>query len=285
MIATDTTVTNKEFEALAQKVDLAFKEIDTFSREDRLKALTLKNSIEEFHKYGLTKIIQRLKADPRGKELLFELVDDPAVYALFVMHDLIKIDMTTRVNRALELVRPYMQLHSGGVEALEVKEGTLYLKLLGACKGRSESATTLRNLVEETLKEHVPEIINIIEIPEEPAKGLIQVASLQKSKKSGWLKGPAFEEVSEGKPYCFEIGDSSFLLVKIGEQLGAFRNRCAHKGLSLERAVIDLEDGTLTCPWHGHRYDAFTGQCLTAPQEGLESVQIGIIEDYIWVMP
>ncbi len=280
---TVTITPNLEFEALAQKVDHAFREIDSFSGQDHAKVLALKAAIEEFHKYGLTKIIQHLKADPRGKELLFELVDEPGVYALFVMHDLIKVDLATRVNRALEQIRPYMQSHGGGVELVEVQADTLYLKLLGACKGCSESANTFRNLVEETLREHAPEIINIIEVPEEPVRELIPVATLKKSKKSGWLKGPALENVPEGKPYCFNIEDTDILLVKIGEQLSAFRNRCAHQGLSLERAIVDTQEGTLTCPWHGHRYDAFTGEGLSSPQYSLESLQVGVIEGYIWV--
>ncbi len=39
--------------------------------------------INSHSKIGLTKIVQRLKADRRGKELLFELVDEPSVYALW----------------------------------------------------------------------------------------------------------------------------------------------------------------------------------------------------------
>jgi nitrite reductase/ring-hydroxylating ferredoxin subunit len=138
-------------------------------------------------------------------------------------------------------------------------------------------------VVEETLKEQVPEIVNIIEVPEEPAGGVIAVASLQKSKKSGWLKGPAFDEVPEGKPYCFNIEETEILLIKIGEQLSAFRNRCAHQGMPLERATIDVDEGTLTCPLHGHRYDVFTGEGLSNPGDALESLQVGFTDGYIWI--
>ena len=37
--------------------------------------MDLKAAVEGFHREGLLRVVRRLKEDPRGKELLFELVD------------------------------------------------------------------------------------------------------------------------------------------------------------------------------------------------------------------
>ena len=110
------TLTIDDFEQLAQRADQAFAEVNTLPADIRMKALALKSAIEEFHKVGLTQIVRTLKADPRGKELLFELADQPAVYALFSMHGLVRADLRTQVSRVIEMVRPYLQFARRGCE-------------------------------------------------------------------------------------------------------------------------------------------------------------------------
>lgn len=75
---------------LAEQVDRAIAEVSALEPEIRAKALALKSIIEEFHRSGLTAIVRKLKADPRGKELLFELADDPRVYALLTLHGIVR---------------------------------------------------------------------------------------------------------------------------------------------------------------------------------------------------
>ena len=101
-------LTVADFETLAHKVDASLTEVNALPVEVRNKALALKAAIEEFHKVGLTHIVQTLKRDPAGKEILFGLVDEPSVLALFSMHGLVRADLKTQVNRVLEMVRPYL---------------------------------------------------------------------------------------------------------------------------------------------------------------------------------
>lgn len=122
------TLINEDFETLAERVDRTVDEVRELDSEGRIKAMAIKQSIEDFHKIGLTKIVQRLKADPRGKEFLFELVDEPSVYALFAMHGIVRANVSTRVSRVIEMVRPYMQSHGGDVELVEVQTDTVFCK-------------------------------------------------------------------------------------------------------------------------------------------------------------
>lgn len=90
---------------LAGQVDRAIAEVSALEPEIRAKALALKSIIEEFHRSGLTAIVRKLKADPRGKELLFELADDPRVYALLTLHGIVRTPPPEEETGPLELVQ------------------------------------------------------------------------------------------------------------------------------------------------------------------------------------
>jgi Fe-S cluster biogenesis protein NfuA/nitrite reductase/ring-hydroxylating ferredoxin subunit len=281
-----TAATRSEFELLAERVDAAIASVRKLDPAPQAEAMALKSALEALHKAGLTKIVQKLKLDPRGKELLFELVDIPEVFALFTLHGLVRADLKTRVSRVIEMVRPYMQSHGGDVELVDVSEDTVFLKLAGSCNGCSMSAVTLRNGVEEALKEHVPEITKIEVIPDEPSAAIIPLSSLTSGgQPGGWIDGPHADDLKDGKPFRMDTEKANILIIKMAGRLQAFRNACAHQGLPLDGGMVDLESGTIACPWHGFRYDCMTGECLTAPHAQLESFPLRVENGVIKVRP
>jgi Fe-S cluster biogenesis protein NfuA/nitrite reductase/ring-hydroxylating ferredoxin subunit len=273
------TPANSNLEQLAEKADKALAEVHALPSETQTKALALKNAIEELHKLGLTRIVQRLKEDAHGKELLFALVDDPAVYALFVMHGLVREDLRTRVERVLETVRPYMQSHGGDVELTDVTPDTVFVRLSGSCNGCSMSAVTLRNTVEEALREHLPQIQSVEVVPNEPEpSGFVPLDALSAPPRvdPGWAIGPSASSVIEAEPFRWDIEGTSILIVRFHDRLQAFRNECAHLGMPLDGGRINPETGVLTCPWHGFRYDCTNGECLTVPEAQLEALPLRV---------
>ncbi|MDW8215773.1 MAG: hypothetical protein RMJ55_19660, partial [Roseiflexaceae bacterium] len=64
-------------ERLALRIDQAAAAVNKLDDQARERALELQRAVEAFHKEALTLVVRRLKDDPRGKELLFEMVDDP----------------------------------------------------------------------------------------------------------------------------------------------------------------------------------------------------------------
>lgn len=283
------TITGAElsFEQLAEQVDQAVAAVNQLDDKGKQQALALKAAIEAFHKMGLTKIVQRLKADPRGKELLFDLVDEPSVYTLFAMHGLVRADLPMRVSRVLDSVRPYMQSHGGDVEFVRIEGTTAFVKLHGACNGCSMSAVTLREGVEEALFTHVPEIKAVEVVPNEPGPALITVDALLATldADNGWRQGPPVEAVPTGRLYPLEIDDQSLLLINLNNQVAAYRNACAHQGLPLHNGLLDATTGVITCPWHGWCFDATSGECYTAPSAQLEPFPVQVRDGYIWVRP
>jgi Fe-S cluster biogenesis protein NfuA/nitrite reductase/ring-hydroxylating ferredoxin subunit len=278
---------DSELAQRAKAVETALTEVKGMPIDHRTRAIALKDAVEAFHKAGLTQIVRTLKADPRGMELLLELVDDPNVYALFAMHGIVKADLRTRVARVVETVRPYTQSHGGDVELVDVKDGTVYVKMAGACNGCSMSAVTLRNGVEEALKEQCPEITAIEVVPNEPTAAVIPLVTLQRGgANAGWLTGPAVSELSEGKPFRMELKDGkSLVLLRFDDQISAFHNECAHQGLPIDGGMVDRESRTITCPWHGFRFDCMSGECLTAPQAQLEQVPVRVDDGVVMVRP
>lgn len=283
-------VTIDSLEQLAERVDKAIAEVQTLEPDVRAKALSLKSAIEEFHKAGLTHIVRTLKGDPNGKQLLFDLVDEPTVYALLSMHGLIRADVRTRVARVIEMVRPYMQSHGGDVQLVDVRDQSVFVRLSGNCNGCSMSSVTLRNTVEEALREHVPEIEAVEVVPNEPeGAGLVQLggaaAPAPTDGDHGWLEGPTLEDVGAASLFAFECDKHNVLLVKTEQGYRAYRNACAHQGLPLDGGMLDDATGTLTCPWHGFQFDAESGECFSAPQCQLEPFPLRVIDDRIWIRP
>jgi Fe-S cluster biogenesis protein NfuA len=66
--------------------------------------------------------------------------------------------MEKRVQNALEEIRPKIQADGGDIELVAIENGTLKVRLKGACAGCPMSALTLKQGVERFVKTKVPEI-------------------------------------------------------------------------------------------------------------------------------
>lgn len=69
---------------------------------------------------------------------------------------------TESVNKVLEKVRPYLRQDGGDVELVRITdEGTVEVRLLGACNGCPLSLMTLRAGIERVLMAELPEILRV----------------------------------------------------------------------------------------------------------------------------
>lgn len=70
-----------------------------------------------------------------------------------------KNELISRVNSALENVRPYLQADGGDISLVDVTDDMIVkVKLSGACYGCPFSAQTLKSGVEQALVKEIPEI-------------------------------------------------------------------------------------------------------------------------------
>jgi len=73
-----------------------------------------------------------------------------------------KNKMEEKVQKIIDKMRPYIKMHGGDVELLEIKEGIVKLKVSGACAGCYMSHVTFDEMLGGMIKEEVPEIKGVV---------------------------------------------------------------------------------------------------------------------------
>jgi Fe-S cluster biogenesis protein NfuA len=67
--------------------------------------------------------------------------------------------MREKVQAAIDKIRPMLKADGGDVELVDVKpDGTVQVRLQGACSGCPMSQMTLKNGIERIIKESVPAV-------------------------------------------------------------------------------------------------------------------------------
>lgn len=113
---------------------------------------------------GLARMLEivRRRGDPlAGARLIDAFAADELIAHLLLLHDLHPVDVQTRVLRALDEVRPYLQSHGGDVEFLGVDGGVARLRLQGSCHGCPSSTVTLKLAIEDAIRKAAPDLDGI----------------------------------------------------------------------------------------------------------------------------
>jgi nitrite reductase/ring-hydroxylating ferredoxin subunit len=146
-------------------------------------------------------------------------------------------------------------------------------------------------VVERALVAGVPGLHQVEVVPAEPEAVMIPLGSLGLR----WTPGPSLEDLDDGRVTLWSPGAEAsapgraaddaraVALVRIGDAVAAYRNACAHMGFSLEKAMVDGEGGVLTCSWHGYKYQALTGECISAVDTRLEAYPARVDGGRVWV--
>jgi Fe-S cluster biogenesis protein NfuA len=92
---------------------------------------------------------------------LKELASQPTISSVLLLHGLHPDDIQTRIEQALEQVRPSLRSHQGDVELLAIEQGRVRLRLVGTCNGCPSSTVTFKNLLETAIQDLAPEIESI----------------------------------------------------------------------------------------------------------------------------
>jgi Fe-S cluster biogenesis protein NfuA len=70
-----------------------------------------------------------------------------------------------KVEEVLEQIRPALRFDGGDVELVDIGEdGTVYVRLMGACSGCAMSLMTLKGGIEMKLKEAIPEVKEVVAV-------------------------------------------------------------------------------------------------------------------------
>jgi Fe-S cluster biogenesis protein NfuA/nitrite reductase/ring-hydroxylating ferredoxin subunit len=240
----------------------------------RERAEELVRAVVDLYGKGLERMLDTLyDAGRLDDDALDALAGDELVAGLLVVHGLHPYDLRTRVERALDSVRPYLGSHGGDVELIEVTEGQVVrLRLLGSCDGCPSSSVTLTLAVEGAVEAAAPEVTGIeVETPEpHAAPVLIPVEALRVRSSAGpaqaggpplWEPVPALADLAQGQITTLRVAHADVLACRIGATLYAFVDRCPHCTGSMAGAAIGRKAGgpvdaaVLSCPTCRAHYD------------------------------
>lgn len=70
--------------------------------------------------------------------------------------------MREKVEEVLNQIRPALLVDGGDVELVDVSEGVVTLRLTSACGGCAMATVTLKQGIEQVLKEQVPGVKEVV---------------------------------------------------------------------------------------------------------------------------
>ncbi len=266
-------------EGAMERLDAAMAGIDALDESARTKTLELKEALEDFYGATLRQIVRVLKVSPHGEPMREQLLMDPMVATAFSLRGLVQPTLAQDVVALLELVRPQLSLQGAEVVLASVDASRVKLRCSGSAAGCGAGGLQ-RELTELILSriEGCGEVV--FEEADRGAEIANHVADQAVALKRFVTIG-LVSELPESRCVPVTVGTMSLILVKVEGKVSCFRNECAHQGRSLEGAQI--EDCTLTCRWHGFRFDAHSGEGITIPGVDLEVVPLRIRDDRIQV--
>ena len=118
--------------------------------------------VSELYGAGLARVLEIVRE--RAPDMVDALASDELVASLLLVQGLHPDSVESRVEEALESVRPFLGQHGGDVALLAIDDelGAVKLRLLGSCDGCPSSAATLRGAVEVAILEKAPEVTRIV---------------------------------------------------------------------------------------------------------------------------
>ena len=74
------------------------------------------------------------------------------------------MDIEKKIKELLENIKPYLQMEGGDIEFIKFEDKFVYVKLTGACANCGLQDVTLKDGIEEMLKNEIPEIEGVINV-------------------------------------------------------------------------------------------------------------------------
>ena len=255
----------------------------------RSRAAEMAQVLLELYGEGLARVMEVVAQGEESERTFKGFAEDELISHLLLLHGLHPLDVETRVVRALEEVRPYLQSHGGNVELLGIEGDVARVRLQGSCDGCPSSAATLKLAIEEAVQKAAPDLEGVeaegvMEPPPKPATTFVAAPTLRRKKKhqpeedgASWTVVGGLPQLSGGGMLVKEISGETVLFLKLGDDFYAYRHLCPGCRGSLEEG--SLNGAELTCSGCGHRYDVRrAGSCLDDPQLHLEPIPLLVSE-------
>jgi 3-phenylpropionate/trans-cinnamate dioxygenase ferredoxin component len=73
------------------------------------------------------------------------------------------------------------------------------------------------------------------------------------------VRAAALDELLEGAALGVELGGVKVCLARADGEVYAVADNCSHRDFPLSLGEVDAESCTITCEWHGARFDLRSG--------------------------
>ena len=77
----------------------------------------------------------------------------------------IKMKNEEKIKEIINKLKPYLISDGGDIEFVKYENNIVYIKMLGACAGCALLDYTLKDGIEMAIKEEVPEVKEVINVP------------------------------------------------------------------------------------------------------------------------
>lgn len=237
-------------------------------------------AIECLNGEAMRRLVAALKHDPAAMAAMRAAVGDEVVYAVLRRHGIIKPSLTERVEAALEGIRPMLASHGGDVELVSITPPAIEVRFTGSCDGCPASQLTFHAGVKKAVEDACPEITEILQVKGStaaPTNGepVRFVSPFANGSGGTWLYAAKLSEIPDGGVRSQNLAGEDVILSRRGSIVTCFQNACAHLGLALDEGPV--ENGIITCPYHGFQYDLASGECITAPAVQLQPHAVRVV--------
>jgi Fe-S cluster biogenesis protein NfuA len=175
----------KELQKRMQRIGEVVEQLEsTADPNARAMAKELLESLMALHGAALERILELAsEAGGAGETIIRKCGRDELVSSLLLLYGLHPEDLRTRVTRALEKSKGYLESHAGSAELVSIGEdGTVTVRLAVMANGCGSTAATVKATLEAAIQDAAPDATSIV--VEETGAGLtrsgfVSVAQLE----------------------------------------------------------------------------------------------------------
>jgi 3-phenylpropionate/trans-cinnamate dioxygenase ferredoxin subunit len=97
-----------------------------------------------------------------------------------------------------------------------------------------------------------------------------------------YVKVCSVDLVPSGSIKAFNVNGNEIMVINCDGQIFCLDARCSHAGAPLADGKI--EDGVLTCPWHGSKFRVSSGEVIKGPAtKGLQVYKAMVKDGFLFV--
>lgn len=97
-----------------------------------------------------------------------------------------------------------------------------------------------------------------------------------------YVKVCSLDLVPSGSVKSFRVDGKEVMVINSDDKLFCLQARCTHAGAPLADGT--MENGILTCPWHGSKFRISDGEVLKGPaNRGLQGYRNMVKDNFLYV--